>query len=107
MKTIVVPAVAALALCAGCVPSSPAGNRPAATAAPRIEMPPIRPAPERAPAPVKLSAGEMRELVDAARRGAGSDPGDHADPPGNLVIVSVYARDTRGRPLFPFPALGQ
>jgi hypothetical protein len=94
-------------LAAGCVPPPPREAPGTAAGAPRIELPPMRPAPERIPSPLKLSANEMRELLASARRGAGSDPLVHSDPPANIVVVSIYARDSRGRPLSPFPALGQ
>ncbi len=87
-------------LVVGCAPGADKREVDAHYVAPRSDA-------SRASGPVKVTAEEMRSLLVAARRGAAGDPSSARTAHENLVVVSIYGRDSRGRPLVPFPAIGQ
>ncbi len=99
---LLLAAISLPALVLGCVPPQESTSHTPTYVAPKT-------APERVPQPVKLSPRQMRYILQAAR-------GPYPGPPrpavpwprkGMTVIVSIYARDVRGRAIRPFPALGQ
>jgi hypothetical protein len=94
-------------LAGGCGPGSDPGEVSASYVAPRPDF-------SRACGPVKVTPEEMRLILAAARRGADAAGAANAslaqkdkNAARNVVIVSIYARDARGRPLQPFPAIEQ
>jgi len=102
MKHVTVPGAILLlvSLVTGCSPRPGEVRVDRSYVAPEIDA-------SRATGPVKVTASEMRDLLAASRRGAAKAPEVARSPRKNIAVVSIYGRDSRGRPVAPFPAIGQ